>query len=135
MPATAPEQGDDVWDLLLERSPAAALSAALDLLAREDAAGRSWGRDLLRELAETDDGRPLMDELLASAGSAPVGPASEGHPSRLERGQLLFLNVDPHDFSDPAFTEDSLGVSDPNSRRAFASARMRVTSVARPIVP
>lgn len=91
LPATAPEQGDDVWDLLLERSPAAALSAALDLLAREDAAGRSWGRDLLRELAETDDGRPLMDELLASAGSAPVGPASEGHPSRLERGQLVEL--------------------------------------------
>lgn len=38
--------------------------------------------------------------------------AIEGMDTRLEAGQLLFLNVDPHDFSDPAFTEK--GVTDPS---------------------
>ena len=38
--------------------------------------------------------------------------ALEGMGTRLEAGQLLFLNVDPHDFSDPAFTEK--GVTDPS---------------------
>jgi EAL domain-containing protein (putative c-di-GMP-specific phosphodiesterase class I)/GGDEF domain-containing protein len=37
--------------------------------------------------------------------------ALEGMNTRLEPGQLLFLNVDPHDFSDPAFTEQE--VADP----------------------
>ncbi|CAN5866087.1 hypothetical protein BH11GEM1_BH11GEM1_11830 [soil metagenome] len=31
--------------------------------------------------------------------------ALEGMNTRLEEGQLLFLNVDPHDFADPAFSE------------------------------
>jgi EAL domain-containing protein (putative c-di-GMP-specific phosphodiesterase class I)/GGDEF domain-containing protein len=31
--------------------------------------------------------------------------ALEGMSTRLEDGQLLFLNVDPHDFADPAFVE------------------------------
>lgn len=34
--------------------------------------------------------------------------ALEGMSTRLEPGQLLFLNVDPHDFSDPAFTEQEV---------------------------
>ena len=38
--------------------------------------------------------------------------ALEGMNTRLEAGQLLFLNVDPHDFSDPAFTEQ--GVDEPS---------------------
>ena len=38
--------------------------------------------------------------------------ALEGMSTRLEAGQLLFLNVDPHDFSDPAFTEQ--GVTEPS---------------------
>jgi EAL domain-containing protein (putative c-di-GMP-specific phosphodiesterase class I)/GGDEF domain-containing protein len=37
--------------------------------------------------------------------------ALEGMNTRLQPGQLLFLNVDPHDFSDPAFTEQE--VADP----------------------
>ena len=38
--------------------------------------------------------------------------ALEGMSTRLEAGQLLFLNVDPHDFADPAFVEDE--VSEPS---------------------
>ena len=38
--------------------------------------------------------------------------ALEGMSTRLEAGQLLFLNVDPHDFADPMFTEDE--VADPS---------------------
>lgn len=38
--------------------------------------------------------------------------ALEGMSTRLEAGQLLFLNVDPHDFADPMFTEDE--VEDPS---------------------
>jgi EAL domain-containing protein (putative c-di-GMP-specific phosphodiesterase class I)/GGDEF domain-containing protein len=38
--------------------------------------------------------------------------ALEGMNTRLQAGQLLFLNVDPHDFSDPAFTEQE--VEDPS---------------------
>jgi EAL domain-containing protein (putative c-di-GMP-specific phosphodiesterase class I)/GGDEF domain-containing protein len=34
--------------------------------------------------------------------------ALEGMAQRLEPGQLLFLNVDPHDFADPAFTEQEV---------------------------
>jgi EAL domain-containing protein (putative c-di-GMP-specific phosphodiesterase class I)/GGDEF domain-containing protein len=34
--------------------------------------------------------------------------ALEGMTTRLAPGQLLFLNVDPHDFSDPAFTEQEV---------------------------
>ncbi len=37
--------------------------------------------------------------------------ALEGMDTRLAEGQVLFLNVDPHDFSDPAFTER--GVKNP----------------------
>jgi EAL domain-containing protein (putative c-di-GMP-specific phosphodiesterase class I)/GGDEF domain-containing protein len=43
--------------------------------------------------------------------------AVEGIRGELERGQYLFLNVDPHDFNDPEFrdlTPESLGVDDPN---------------------
>lgn len=39
--------------------------------------------------------------------------AIEGVRDKLREGQLLFLNVDPHDFADPAFTEDTLDVSEP----------------------
>ncbi|HEY0970156.1 MAG TPA: EAL domain-containing response regulator [Gemmatimonadales bacterium] len=39
--------------------------------------------------------------------------AVEGLRDHLGRGELLFLNVDPHDFADPAFTEESLEVQDP----------------------
>jgi EAL domain-containing protein (putative c-di-GMP-specific phosphodiesterase class I) len=39
--------------------------------------------------------------------------AIEGMRARLSSGQLLFLNVDPHDFADPAFTEDALDVAEP----------------------
>ncbi len=38
--------------------------------------------------------------------------ALEGMSTRLEPGQLLFLNVDPHDFADPMFTE--AGAADPS---------------------
>jgi len=38
--------------------------------------------------------------------------ALEGMNQRLEGNQLLFLNVDPHDFADPAFTEQE--VTDPS---------------------
>jgi EAL domain-containing protein (putative c-di-GMP-specific phosphodiesterase class I)/GGDEF domain-containing protein len=38
--------------------------------------------------------------------------ALEGMSTRLEGGQLLFLNVDPTDFADPAFTEQE--VADPS---------------------
>jgi EAL domain-containing protein (putative c-di-GMP-specific phosphodiesterase class I)/GGDEF domain-containing protein len=38
--------------------------------------------------------------------------ALEGMDTRLGPGQLLFLNVDPHDFADPAFTEQE--VTDPS---------------------
>ena len=38
--------------------------------------------------------------------------ALEGMSTRLEEGQLLFLNVDPHDFADPAFSEGE--VSEPS---------------------
>ena len=34
--------------------------------------------------------------------------ALEGMSTRLEAGQLLFLNVDPHDFADPAFSESEV---------------------------
>lgn len=34
--------------------------------------------------------------------------ALEGMDTRLNDGQLLFLNVDPHDFNDPAFTEQGV---------------------------
>ncbi|MBC7672810.1 MAG: EAL domain-containing protein [Polaromonas sp.] len=34
--------------------------------------------------------------------------ALEGMNTRLEEGQLLFLNVDPHDFADPAFSESEV---------------------------
>lgn len=40
------------------------------------------------------------------------GRAVEGMKARLAPGQLLFLNIDPHDFTDPEFTEFS--VSEPN---------------------
>jgi EAL domain-containing protein (putative c-di-GMP-specific phosphodiesterase class I)/GGDEF domain-containing protein len=40
------------------------------------------------------------------------GRAIEGMAQRLEPGQLLFINVDPHDFADPAFTEQE--VTDPS---------------------
>jgi EAL domain-containing protein (putative c-di-GMP-specific phosphodiesterase class I) len=33
---------------------------------------------------------------------------------RLEKDQLLFINVDPHDFTDPAFTETEMDVPDPS---------------------
>ena len=39
--------------------------------------------------------------------------AVEGMRAQLVSGQLLFLNVDPHDFADPAFTEDALMVDEP----------------------
>lgn len=39
--------------------------------------------------------------------------AVEGMRSRLQPGELLFINVDPHDFADPAFTEEALMVDEP----------------------
>jgi EAL domain-containing protein (putative c-di-GMP-specific phosphodiesterase class I) len=39
--------------------------------------------------------------------------AIEEMPVRLQHGELLFLNVDPHDFADPEFSETALGVEDP----------------------
>jgi EAL domain-containing protein (putative c-di-GMP-specific phosphodiesterase class I) len=39
--------------------------------------------------------------------------AIEEMPARLQHGELLFLNVDPTDFADPEFSEQSLGVDDP----------------------
>jgi EAL domain-containing protein (putative c-di-GMP-specific phosphodiesterase class I)/GGDEF domain-containing protein len=40
--------------------------------------------------------------------------AVEGIKDHLKEGQLLFMNVDPHDFADPEFTEEELGVADPS---------------------
>ncbi|HUQ18980.1 MAG TPA: EAL domain-containing protein [Gemmatimonadaceae bacterium] len=40
--------------------------------------------------------------------------AISGMKDRLTAGQLLFINVDPHDFTDPAFTEMDLDVPDPS---------------------
>lgn len=37
-----------------------------------------------------------------------------GMEKRLEKDQLLFINVDPHDFTDPMFTEMDLDVPDPS---------------------
>jgi len=37
-----------------------------------------------------------------------------GMPERLEKDELLFINVDPHDFTDPSFTETDLDVPDPS---------------------
>lgn len=39
--------------------------------------------------------------------------AIAGMRTRLQPGELLFLNIDPHDFKDPAFDENDLAVSDP----------------------
>ncbi len=39
--------------------------------------------------------------------------AVDGMRTRLQPGELLFLNVDPHDFADPAFTEEALMVEEP----------------------
>jgi EAL domain-containing protein (putative c-di-GMP-specific phosphodiesterase class I)/GGDEF domain-containing protein len=39
--------------------------------------------------------------------------AIEEMPRRLQSDQLLFLNVDPHDFADPEFNEIAIGVNDP----------------------
>lgn len=39
--------------------------------------------------------------------------AIRGMKNRLEKGQLLFINVDPHDFTDPSFNETDLDVPDP----------------------
>jgi EAL domain-containing protein (putative c-di-GMP-specific phosphodiesterase class I)/GGDEF domain-containing protein len=40
------------------------------------------------------------------------GRALEGMRTRLAPNELLFLNVDPHDFTDPAFTEAELAAED-----------------------
>jgi EAL domain-containing protein (putative c-di-GMP-specific phosphodiesterase class I) len=40
--------------------------------------------------------------------------AVEGMKDHLSEGELLFMNVDPHDFTDPAFTEAELEVPDPS---------------------
>ncbi|MEP6508792.1 MAG: EAL domain-containing protein [Gemmatimonadales bacterium] len=39
--------------------------------------------------------------------------AISGMKQRLKNDELLFLNVDPHDFTDPMFTEHDLDVADP----------------------
>lgn len=39
--------------------------------------------------------------------------AVEGMKELLHNGELLFLNVDPHDFADPAFDEREMGVANP----------------------
>lgn len=39
--------------------------------------------------------------------------AIRGMKDRLEKGQLLFINIDPQDFFDPSFTETDLDVPDP----------------------
>jgi len=39
--------------------------------------------------------------------------AISGMKKRLDKDQLLFLNIDPHDFTDPAFTETDMDVPDP----------------------
>jgi EAL domain-containing protein (putative c-di-GMP-specific phosphodiesterase class I) len=41
--------------------------------------------------------------------------AVEGARDRLRDGELLFLNVDPHDFADPDFTEETLRAPEPHS--------------------
>ena len=40
--------------------------------------------------------------------------AISGMKKRLEKDQLLFINIDPHDFTDPAFTETDMDVPDPS---------------------
>jgi len=40
--------------------------------------------------------------------------AIQGMSEKLRDNQLLFINVDPHDFTDPAFTELDLKVPDPS---------------------
>ncbi len=39
--------------------------------------------------------------------------AIAGMKQRLEKDELLFLNVDPHDFTDPMFTEHDMDIGDP----------------------
>jgi len=41
--------------------------------------------------------------------------AFEGMHARLAPGQLLFLNVDPHDFADPEFSDGPAGLHDPGN--------------------
>jgi EAL domain-containing protein (putative c-di-GMP-specific phosphodiesterase class I)/GGDEF domain-containing protein len=40
--------------------------------------------------------------------------AISGMKKRLEKDQLLFINIDPHDFTDPAFTQQDMDVPDPS---------------------
>jgi EAL domain-containing protein (putative c-di-GMP-specific phosphodiesterase class I) len=52
-------------------------------------------------------------DLLWELGRLCRSRAIEEMPRRLHAGELLFLNVDPHDFADPAFSDVAIGVDDP----------------------
>ena len=52
-------------------------------------------------------------DLLWELGRLCRSRAIEEMPRRLQSDQLLFLNVDPHDFADPEFDEIAIGVNDP----------------------
>ena len=52
-------------------------------------------------------------DLLWELGRLCRSRAIEEMPRRLQSDQLLFLNVDPHDFADPEFNEIAIGVNDP----------------------
>ena len=52
-------------------------------------------------------------DLLWELGRLCRSKAIEAMKTRLTRGELLFLNVDPHDFADPEFSQLDRDVSDP----------------------
>jgi EAL domain-containing protein (putative c-di-GMP-specific phosphodiesterase class I)/GGDEF domain-containing protein len=52
-------------------------------------------------------------DLLWELGRLCRSRAIEEMPKRLRADELLFLNVDPHDFADPAFSDVAIGVEDP----------------------
>jgi EAL domain-containing protein (putative c-di-GMP-specific phosphodiesterase class I) len=53
-------------------------------------------------------------DLLWELGRLCRSKAIEAMKSRLTRGEFLFLNVDPHDFADPQFSQIDREVADPN---------------------
>ena len=52
-------------------------------------------------------------DLLWELGRLCRSRAIEEMPRRLKPDELLFLNVDPHDFADPQFSDVAIGVEDP----------------------
>jgi len=59
------------------------------------------------------------------------GRAIDGMQEMLQPGALLFLNIDPHDFDDPDFTEHALVVDDPTRVVLEITERVAIKDYAR----